>query len=144
MMKKILALAIAALLVLSVFCGCAAKQAETEAPADTEAPAQTEQTEQHAETEAPAETTGEKQKLTLIIQASDDVRIGIMNDYIVPNFDEAFPGYELEITTITGEDDSIAMMKTYHATGDMADVYWSDAKWSLPIISAGSQQLHRG
>ncbi len=139
MMKKILALAIAALLVLSVFCGCAAKQAETEAPADTEAPAQTEQTEQHAETEAPAETTGEKQKLTLIIQASDDVRIGIMNDYIVPNFDEAFPGYELEITTITGEDDSIAMMKTYHATGDMADVYWSDAKWSLPIISAGSQ-----
>lgn len=135
MCKKILALVLAALFVAAMLCGCAGSGTQTNTePSDTQS---TEET--PAAPAADTQTDAAVEKLTLIVQASDDVRIGILNDYILPNFEAAFPGYELEVTTITGEDDSIALMKTYHATGDMADVYWSDARWALPMISAGSQ-----
>lgn len=126
MKRKILSVLLCAAMVASMIAGCGAKEeAAVEEPAATE---------ESAEAEVP-----EGGKLTLMLQADDDVRVSIMDDYIVPNFEEAFPGWELEVITITGDDNGVAAMKTYNATGDLADVYWSNTRWCMPMISSGNQ-----
>lgn len=139
-MKKSIAL----LLLLAMILGMAACAANPTTPADTSAePKQTTQSAEEATPEAaeeaepaPAEEGG---TLTLFVQAADDVRISIMDDYIKPNFDAAFPGWTLEITVIGTDANTQAAMKTYNATGDLPDVYWSDANWSYAMISSGNQ-----
>lgn len=133
-MKKALSILLAVIMVLSMFAACGKTPAANDPVADQP---QVDNTEAPAE-DKPAEDA-DPIKLRIILQAADDVRIGIMNDYIVPNFDAAFPGYELEISTITGSVEDVAMMKTYNATGDLPDVYWSDARWAVPMINSGSQ-----
>lgn len=139
-MKKSIAL----LLLLAMILGMAACAANPTTPADTSAePEQTTQPAEEAAPEAaeeaepaPAEEGG---TLTLFVQAADDVRISIMDDYIKPNFDAAFPGWTLEITVIGTDANTQAAMKTYNATGDLPDVYWSDPNWSYAMVSSGNQ-----
>lgn len=134
---------IALLLLLAMILGLAACAAKTEAPSEktesaepsqTATPAEEEKTE--ASSEEPTEEGG---KLTLFVQAADDVRISIMDDYIKPNFEAAFPGWELDITVIGVDANTQAAMKTYNATGDLPDVYWSDPNWSYAMVSSGNQ-----
>ena len=92
-MKKALSILLAMIMVLSMFAACGkAPAADQPQAGNAEAPAADQ-----------APENAEPIKLRIILQAADDVRIGIMNDYIVPNFEAAFPGYELEISTITGD-----------------------------------------
>lgn len=126
-MKKILAMLLAMAMTVGMLSGCGGKEeAAEETPAATEEAAE----------ETPAEEGG---TLTLFLQANDDVRISIMDDYIVKNFEAAFPGWELEVSTIDTSDNGVAAMKTYNATGDLPDVYWSDTRWCQPMISSGNQ-----
>lgn len=139
-MKKTIAL----LLLLAMLFSLAACAAQNDTPATNEQqttePAQSTAPAEDKKTEEPAtEPTEEGGTLTLFVQAADDVRISIMDDYIKPNFEAAFPGWELEITVIGVDQSTYAAMKTYNATGDLPDVYWSDPNWSYAMVASGNQ-----
>lgn len=138
-MKKSIALLILFTMIFSLT-ACAAKtdapSEADESPASTQMAASEKEEKPGSSAEEPAEEGG---KLTLFVQAADDVRISIMDDYIKPNFDAAFPGWELDITVIGTDANTQAAMKTYNATGDLPDVYWSDPNWSYAMVSSGNQ-----
>jgi len=85
-------------------------------------------------TEAPAE----KVTLRLFTISADESRILIMNDYIIPNIEAALPNVEVQFEEGGGGEDYNNKLKTYNSTGDLPDVWYSDASFASAIINAGN------
>ena len=66
----------------------------------------------------------------------DRVQNDIMDNYIKKNLAEKFPNVEIEWE---GTGDLTNLLKTYSATGDLPDVWYSDAASATAIINAGNQ-----
>lgn len=67
---------------------------------------------------------------------TDETWNDIMENYIQKNFQEAFPNVEVEWE---GTGDLTNLLKTYSATGDLPDFWYSDAASATAIINAGNQ-----
>ena len=122
--KKILALLLAVLMLTAAFAGCTQKTEPAPAqPQETEEQ-QTQPAAEEEQTPAPAEETpAEPIKLVFATMTSDDVRIAVLEDYIMADLAEEMPGYEIEVIYGGGGTDYGNMMKTYNATGELPDVY---------------------
>ncbi len=79
---------------------------------------------------------GEKIKLRGVYLNGDEVQNDIMDNYIKKNWTERFPDVEIEWE---GTGDLTNLLKTYSATGDLPDIWYSDAASATAIINAGNQ-----
>ena len=138
--KKILALLLAVLMLTAAFAGCTQKTEPAPAqPHETEEQ-QTQPAAEEEQTPAPAEETpAEPIKLVFATMTSDDVRIAVLEDYIMADLAEEMPGYEIEVIYGGGGTDYGNMMKTYNATGELPDVYQSNQDIAGALISSGAQ-----
>lgn len=91
-----------------------------------------------AESDAPA-APAEKTKLKLLVISADENRQNINENYIKTNVATDLPDIDLEVENGGGGDDFYNKVKTYNASGDMPDVWYSDAVTAIPIINAGNQ-----
>jgi raffinose/stachyose/melibiose transport system substrate-binding protein len=90
-------------------------------------------------TPAPTAAPAEKTKLKILVISADENRQKINENYIKVNLAKALPNIDLEIENGGGGDDFYNKVKTYNASGDMPDVWYSDAVTAIPIIGAGNQ-----
>ena len=91
------------------------------------------------ETTKPEETSAEEQvTLRLLTLSTDENRIAIMNDYIAPKIKEAFPNVNVEFEEGGGGEDYNNKVKTYNSTGDLPDVWYSDATFASAVMTAGN------
>lgn len=83
------------------------------------------------------DTSGqEKVKLRGIYLNGDETWNDIMDNYIQKNLEKEFPNVEIEWE---GTGDLTNLLKTYSATGDLPDLWYSDAASATAIINAGNQ-----
>lgn len=78
-------------------------------------------------------------KLKLLVISADENRQKINQNYIQAHIEKSLPNVQLEIENGGGGDDFYNKVKTYNASGDMPDVWYSDAVTAIPIINAGNQ-----
>lgn len=100
-------------------------------------PAGNSATNQASQKESGAEN-GEKIKLRVITITSDENRNNIMEKFIKPNVEKAFPNVEVEFEPGGGGEDMGNKLKTYNASGDMPDIFWDDASIFTPFYNSGS------
>lgn len=89
-----------------------------------------------AKNETPA--ADKKVKLRVITITTDENRNRIMEEYIKPGLAEALPNIEVEFEPGGGGEDMANKLKTFNASDDMPDVFWSDAGYFTPLKSTGS------
>lgn len=118
-MKKIFALLFAIILV-SGLVGCSGDK-KSESGADI------------------ADESIEKIKLRLVTISGDVNQDTILADFIKANVETALPHIEVEYEPGGGGEDLANKMKTYNATNDLPDVWYSTADYAFPIVSAGNQ-----
>lgn len=82
--------------------------------------------------------SGEKIKLRVMTITTDENRNNIMDQYIKPNIESAFPNVEVEFEPGGGGEDLANKIKTYNTSGDMPDVFWSDAGFFTALNQAGN------
>ena len=82
------------------------------------------------------EASGEKIKLRGVYINADEVWTDIMENYIKKNMEKELPNVEIEWE---GTGDLTNLLKTYSATGDLPDIWYSDAGSATAIINAGNQ-----
>ncbi len=133
---KLATLALAVLMVVGLAACTSAAPAATKAP-DTKVATDAPKTE--APTEAPTAEPAKPVKLRLLVISADENRQKINANYIEANMAKALPGIEVEIEPGGGGDDFYNKVKTYNASGDLPDVWYSDAVTAVPIIGAGNQ-----
>jgi raffinose/stachyose/melibiose transport system substrate-binding protein len=110
--------------------GCGGQKADTTAkPATTN--------EAKAETAQPA--SDEKVKLRLMSLSTDENQIKILENYIKKNLAAELPNVEIEFEPGGGGEDFANKLKTYNASGDLPDVWYSAADYATAVISAGNQ-----
>ena len=83
-------------------------------------------------------TEGKKVKLRVITITTDENRNNIMEQYIKPRIAEALPNIEVEFEPGGGGEDMANKLKTLNASGDVPDVFWSDAGYFTPLKGTGS------
>jgi raffinose/stachyose/melibiose transport system substrate-binding protein len=71
--------------------------------------------------------------------SADESRNKIMENFIKPNIEAAFPNVIVEIELGGGAEDYDNKLKTYNASGDLPDVWYSQTTNALPVIEAGNQ-----
>lgn len=128
-MKKILALAMAALMVVGVLSGCVANEAATpEEAAPVAAPAaEAEEAAPAAEAEeaAPAaEATGDETHITWGIYYTDNLTAELYQS-IIDDFEAANPGIKVDVMVASG-DSRVAFWKTQYASGNFPDVVFAE------------------
>lgn len=131
--KRFLSLLICMVLLTGVLLsGCSKKEKETvNSTNDT--------TTKAAETTAaPAKVETEKIKLTLMTISTDENRTKIMDQFIKPNIEAAFPNVEVTLEPGGGGEDFSNKIKTYNSAGDLPDVWYGVASDATPIIEAGN------
>lgn len=79
-----------------------------------------------------------KVKLRVMTISTDENRTNIMEKFIKPNVAKAFPNVEVEFEPGGGGEDMSNKLKTYNASGDMPDVWYSDASLFTPLNSTGN------
>lgn len=89
--------------------------------------------------EEAAPASDEKVKLRLMSLSTDENQINILENYIKKNLAAEFPNYEIEFEPGGGGEDYSNKLKTYNASGDLPDVWYSEAGFATAIISAGNQ-----
>lgn len=149
MRKKGLWVLMAGVIIASAMAGCG----KTEKPAgNTEKTAETEEVKTEAgksadnETEAKetdsatAADSGEKVKLRLMTISTDENQTKIMENYIKKNIAAEFPNLEVEFEPGGGGEDMANKLKTYNASGDLPDVWYSTTDSAIAIINAGNMQ----
>ncbi|QNU68199.1 extracellular solute-binding protein [Ruminiclostridium herbifermentans] len=82
--------------------------------------------------------SGEKIKLKFLSLSADENRNKIREDYIKKNIVTEMPNVEIEYDLGGGGDDYANKLKTYNASGDMPDVWFSEQNLSSVVISAGN------
>jgi raffinose/stachyose/melibiose transport system substrate-binding protein len=127
---KLASITLAILMVVFMGACTSNAPAATQAPDATVAPVAT-----PAPTVAPAATI----KLKLLTISADENRQKIMTNFIQPNLAKTLPNIEVEFEAGGGGDDYYNKVKTYNASGDLPDVWYSDAVTAIPIIAAGNQ-----
>ena len=132
------ALLLAVLMVSAILTGCA-KHEETVSAEQPSTQESTNVTEEPKEEPDSTEASAEPIKLVFATMTSDDVRIAVLEDYIMADLAEEMPGYEIEVIYGGGATDYSNMMKTYNATGDLPDVYQSNQDIAGALISSGAQ-----
>ena len=108
-------------------------------PADTDTKDNTNNVSAEETNTPPAEQAGgneEKVKLRVLSIGSDETQLDVMENFIKKNITEEYPNLEVEWET--GSDLS-NLVKTYSATGDLPDVWYSDAAYATGVINAGNQ-----
>jgi len=80
----------------------------------------------------------EKVKLRIMTITTDENRNNIMEQFIKPNLAKEFPNLEVEFEPGGGGEDLANKIKTYNASGDMPDVFWSDAGFFTALNQAGN------
>lgn len=81
---------------------------------------------------------GEKVKLKLVSVSTDENQQAILEDYIKKNLPERFPNLEVEFEPGGGGEDMANKMKTYNASGDLPDVWFSGPDTAPAILGAGN------
>jgi raffinose/stachyose/melibiose transport system substrate-binding protein len=134
-MKKTWICIVTAVLLMCGLAACSGKDSPGgTCVADAGTKAQTGGAGTQAETDAAV--SGEKVKLRGVYLNGDEVQNDIMDNYIKKNLAEEFPNVEIEWE---GTGDLTNLLKTYSATGDLPDVWYSDAASATAIINAGNQ-----
>jgi len=114
---------------LLVAAACGSSKSNTQSPSNDAAPS--------TKTETSA-GSDKKIKLRVVTITTDENRIKIMDNYIKPGVAEALPGVEVEFEPGGGGEDMANKLKTYNASGDMPDVFWSDAGYFTPLKNTGN------
>lgn len=76
-----------------------------------------------------------KETITIAWAESDDTQVQVMNEYVKPALEEAFPDINFEYTGITT--DKAEALKTMSATGELTDIYCSDSGIYETLLAAG-------
>lgn len=77
----------------------------------------------------------EKQTITITWAESDSTQVEVMNDYVKPALEKAFPEITFEYTGITtGKGKAL---ETMSATGELKDIYCSDSGIYETLLAAG-------
>lgn len=76
--------------------------------------------------------------LRLLTLSTDENRIKIMNEYIKPKIESEFPNVTVEFEEGGGGEDYNNKVKTYNSTGDLPDVWYSDATFASATLQAGN------
>lgn len=135
-MKKFISMVLALTMVFSM-AACSKTPEKTEDPGSAETETKTPESTE-TETEKP-EKEKEKIKLRLVSISTDAIQTAILEDYIKKNIGEEFPNFEVEFEPGGGGEDMQNKLKTYNATGDLPDVWYSDSVMAFPIIKSGNQ-----
>lgn len=125
----------ASTLLVSSACGSGNNANSNQPSNNPSAPAATTTTEDNKETTAP---DGKKIKMRVITITTDENRNNIMEKYIKPNIAAALPNLEVEFEPGGGGEDMANKLKTLNSSGDMPDVFWSDAGYFTPLKNTGS------
>lgn len=125
-MKKKLSIICTAVLATSMI-GCGGQKAEPTVASKTN----------KTETTQPA--SDEKVKLRLMSLSTDENQIKILENYIKKNLAAELPNVEIEFEPGGGGEDYSNKLKTYNASGDLPDVWYSEASFATAVISAGNQ-----
>lgn len=128
--RKFAALGLCTALILSMMTGCANKKTEGSKP-DVDTTTKQEESQ---------ENKGEKVKLRLMSISTDGNQTTILEDYIKKNIAEALPNVEVEFEPGGGGDDMCNKLKTYNASGDLPDVWYSTTDSAVAILNAGNMQ----
>lgn len=83
---------------------------------------------------------GEKVKLRLMSISSDGNQTEILENYIKKNIEAELPNVEVEFEPGGSGDDMNNKLKTYNASGDLPDVWYSTADSAGAILNAGNMQ----
>ncbi|MDF2614653.1 MAG: extracellular solute-binding protein family 1 [Clostridia bacterium] len=128
--KKMLGIIFTVALATSMI-GCGGQTADT---TTKEAPAS-----ETSKTETAKPASEEKVKLRLMSLSTDENQIKILENYIKKNIAAELPNVEVEFEPGGGGEDYTNKMKTYNASGDLPDVWYSGAEYATAIIKAGNQ-----
>lgn len=82
--------------------------------------------------------TGNKVKIKFLSLTTDENRTKINENYIKKNLANEMPNVELEFDAGGGGTDYQNKLKTYNASGDLPDVWFSEQNLSTVVISAGN------
>lgn len=87
-----------------------------------------------------ASASGEKAKvkLRLMSVSTDQNQTAILEEYIKKNLETTFPNYIIEYEPGGGGEDFGNKLKTYNASGDLPDVWYSATDTAVAIINAGN------
>lgn len=138
-MKKIIKVVsiLVALFMLASLAACGTQQAKTDDGAGKEKTA----AETAAATKA-EEKKPEKPKLKVILMTGDETRKAINSKYLsADNFKSDLKDIDVEIEESVGGDEYINKMKTYNATGELPDVFFSNGTMMLKPMITGSTVL---
>lgn len=125
--------ALVAGLTLLVVSACGTSGNQTDSTASTASNSTTAGT-QESQSAAPKE----KIKLRVMTITTDEARNTIMEKYIKPNVEAAFPDVEVQFEAGGGSSDYSNKLKTYNASGDMPDVWWGGSDLVPPMVEAGN------
>lgn len=127
--SKTVSMILASVMIVSLAaCGSSGEEKENNAAQ----PAETKQEVKNEEKKDPV-------KLKLLTISTDESRISIMDNFIKQNYKKELPDVEIEFEPGGGGEDMANKLKTYNASGDMPDVWYSDASFATPIIKVGNQ-----
>ncbi len=79
-----------------------------------------------------------KAKIRIMHVSTDQNQLDIMNKYIKPSIGEKFPNIDIEFEPGGGSDDFNNKLKTYNASGDLPDIWYSGTDSAVAIINAGN------
>ncbi len=82
----------------------------------------------------------EKVKLRLMSISSDGNQTEILENYIKKNIETELPNVEVEFEPGGSGEDMNNKLKTYNASGDLPDVWYSTADSAVAILNAGNIQ----
>ncbi len=80
----------------------------------------------------------EKVKLKFLSLSTDDNRNNIREKYIKVNVEKEMPNVEVEYDLGGGGQDYANKLKSYNASGDMPDVWFSEQNLSSVVVAAGN------
>lgn len=121
--KKVLGIGLAAMLTATCLAGCGGSGKE----------------ETEKKTVGEEKNAGDKVKLRLMSISTDGNQTKIL-EYIKENLAEALPDVEVEFEPGGGGEDMANKLKTYNASGDLPDVWYSTADSAAAIRSAGNME----
>lgn len=135
--KRFLSILICMVLLSGLLLSGCSKEAKEGDSTNTSTDATVDQTtgDQKAEDENVAT---EKIKLRLMTISTDENRTKIMEEFIKPNIEAAFPNVEVTFEPGGGGEDYANKIKTYNSAGDLPDVWYSTAAEATPIMEAGN------
>ena len=88
--------------------------------------------------EAGASNENAKVKLRLMSVSTDQNQTDILEKYIKKNLETTFPNFEIQYEPGGGGEDFGNKLKTYNASGDLPDVWYSATDTAVAIINAGN------